>query len=186
MVSILDPIRAAGVESIFIVGDQAEVTDAYAQKFRRRGSPLPMPIPVENGGLRVVNAGVGSTDFVVEAYGYLVNVLLSQPVTAFTAALTLLDAYGRVRVWFRQRNDSLSRISSQNALRILRTFRGDAERVIGYTPADVDISIGTATLSHRLPRGMIRLPDGTVVSYRRITHTRYNEDGTQDVMYIEG
>jgi hypothetical protein len=43
MVSILDPIRAAGVESIAFAGEYSELAEAYAEKFRRPSSPLPMP-----------------------------------------------------------------------------------------------------------------------------------------------
>jgi hypothetical protein len=116
----------------------------------------------------------------------LVNTLASQPVTAFTAALTLLDSYGRVRVWFNQQKDSLAQLNSRNALRTLRPFRGNAARIVQDTPSDVEIRVGEMTYSRRPPRGMIRLPDGTYVLGRQITHVRNNEDGTQDIIHVEG
>jgi hypothetical protein len=186
-VSLLDPILASGVtRGVFTRDVFASVVDAYAKKFRRGTSPLPVPIPVEKGGLRTVDVGVGSTNFVVEAYGYLVNVLVSQPITAFTSALTVLDAFGRVRVWLNQRKEALRGINSENALRKLEPFKGDAGSVMRDTPADVEIHVGSATLSHRPPRGIVRLSDGTEVSGRRIMHIRTNEDGTQDIIYVEG
>jgi hypothetical protein len=87
---------------------------------------------------------------------------------------------------FNQRKDPLSQINSRNALRTLRPFRADVGRVMRDTPADVEISVGETTLSHRLPRGVVTLPDGTEVIGRRITHIRNNEDGTQDIIHVEG
>lgn len=86
-----------------------------------------------------------------------------------------------------QRRDPLSQISSRDALRVLRSFRSDPAAIMEDTPPSLDALVGTpSALSHRLPRGIITLPDGTLATGRRIVHVRTNQDGTQDVIYVEG
>src|SRR6266536_3120120 len=127
--SVLDPIRVSGVDGIFIAGMTREDIEAmFRQKLQRGRSQLPSPAPLKYGGLRVVDTSIGSAHFVVEAYRLLEEMLTSRPLLAFTTLLTITQSYGSIRVWINLHRDPLAKISSRNALRILREFGSHPER----------------------------------------------------------
>jgi hypothetical protein len=185
---ILDPVRASGIDSIFVAGmSRDDVDEMFRQKPRRTESSLPAPAPPTYGGLRVTAASAGSVVFVVEAYRYLEDLLTSSPLQAFAVFLNIVQAYGGVRLWMNFRSDPLAKISSRNALRILREFGSHPERIANNTPPDSETYfVGGRSAVHRLPGGTVRLSNGTVATGRRITHIRVNKDGSQDIIHVEG
>jgi len=186
-VATLDPVHAAGVDSIFIAGMSSEEIENFYREKLRRGRGRPRPVGTDRAGLKITGAEAGSTQFVVEALGLLVTVLISQPVNAFATALTFLDSWGHIRVWLGQRRDPLAKISARNALQVLREFQVDPGRTLGPSEPNAVISVTPDDFDdHRPMKASIRLPDGTEVAGRRITHVRNNHDGTQDIIHVEG
>ncbi len=185
---ILDPVRASGVTGIFIAGmTRDDIETMYRQKSRRGSSQLPSPAPLTYGGLRVTDASIGSAHFVVEAYSFLEELLTSRPLIAFTTLLTIMQSYGSIRVWMNLRSDPLAKISSRNALRILREFGNRPERAAEDAQPELDVPFyGGEAQSPGPPSSVLTLPDGTRVASRRITHIRINADGTQDIIQAEG
>jgi hypothetical protein len=160
---------------------QAADYDVLVEDARGGGSSLPTPIPMSLGGLRVTDAASGSLHFILEAYGAVQALLLSQPVAAFSTALALIGGWGNIRVWLRQRRDELKGLSARDVRTILDEFGSHPEQALkGIRPA-IDIALGQES-----GRGVLVLPDGTQVAARSITYTRHNNDGSQDVLHIEG
>jgi hypothetical protein len=186
--SILDPIRASGVEGIFVAGkSRNDLADMFIQKLRRGESSLPTPAPTAYGGFRVVDASAGSMELVVEAYRYLEELLTSRPAQAFGIFLSIVQTFGGIRLWINLRSDPLKRINSRNALQILREFGNHPERAAEDTQPEIEIPFyGRESRAHRAPSGTLWTPHGTRVVGRRITYIRVNGDGTQDIIQVEG
>jgi hypothetical protein len=177
-VAILDPDLAFDSSEFM---PYAADYDVLVEDARGRGSSLPAPIPMSLGGLRVTGAASGSLHFILEAYGAVEALLLSRPVAAFSTALALIGSWGSIRVWLRQRNDDLAKLSARDVRTILEEFGSHPEQVLKYTRPALDIDVGQQS-----GRGVIVLPDGTQGAGRSIIYTRVNSDGSQDVLHIEG
>lgn len=81
---------------------------------------LPPPLSVREGGMRVCEVDVKSTEALVQAYGVLHDVLLSNPVQLFLAAQALRQNAARVRVWFRRTAPGVSLDGLKEIAQVLR------------------------------------------------------------------
>lgn len=81
---------------------------------------LPPPLPVRQGGMRVREVDVKSTETLVQAYGLVQDVLLSNPLQLFLAAQALRQNAARVRVWFRRQAPGVSLDGLREIAHILR------------------------------------------------------------------
>jgi hypothetical protein len=173
--------------------------EASSYTFGRRGA-RPRPIPASAGGLLVTDASSGSLHLVVEAYGAVLDLLVSKPVSALVAVLTLAQGVGIIRSWFGRQKNELDGISAQQALAVLKNFGGDATRLMSGDSFDYELEILPAPdeaglAESRRDEGVVPeeppIPKSTLLvgeieaTGLRITHIRTYPDGTQDIVYVE-
>ncbi len=154
-----------------------------------KGFPLggsPRPLPVEQASLEIVEASVGSLDLLLVPVGLLVSLLASDPATAMANALQIMGGFARIKVFKSRVSDPLSQISARQALNVLAEFDRRPEVLAGGEP-DADETVGSdESAPHQIPRGFVRMPDGTVISGRTITLVTRYPDGASDVIFVEG
>ena len=153
----------------------------------------PRPISPTYGGLQVSDTAIGSVHLLLIAYGAVLKVLTSKPLQALTAAITLSQGSGSIRVWRRQRDkDPLAGLSARDALNVLKEFGGLTDRLMQQSrpnleiriPETVDEAAPTTGLKPPIPSD--RPPESVEgSSWRRITYIRKYPDGTEDIIYID-
>jgi hypothetical protein len=153
---------------------------------------LPTPISPSQGGLRPAEAAVGSLDLWLELFGDVYRAFSSQPATTLVNAIQIMGLLAHIRVFKRRRRpsqvaDPLEGVSARQALSVLKEF--------GYEPRDLlqtddepddEDWVGESPAGHRMPRGYVRLPDGTVVRGQRILLVKQYTDGTFDMVHVDG
>jgi hypothetical protein len=159
----------------------------------------PRPLPANRGGLRVIGADSGSLHLIVEAYGALVSMLTSQPVSAFVTLLTLAQGTGSIRTWLGRKPRELERAAAQEEVALIRDLDGDTYRLMGDHVPDSELDIRPAA-DERLLAVNRDSEIAQVVPYvsaaslvigemeakgRRITHIHHRADGSKDIIYIE-
>jgi hypothetical protein len=159
----------------------------------------PRPLPANRGGLRVTGAGSGSLHLIVEAYGALVSMLTSQPVTAFVALLTLTQGTGSIRTWLGRKPRELERVTAQEEASLIRDLDGDTSRLMGHHIPDSELDIRPAADERLLAvnrdaevvQGVQDISEASLVigeveaKGRRITYIHHRADGSRDIIYIE-
>jgi len=166
--------------------------------------PPPRPVHPVYGGLSVRDASSGSLHLLVEAYGDVLTLLLSRPMTALVAVATLGSAAASVRAWFNRRSNAHL---GEQPLDTLTGAGGDVGRVLQETP-DEQITIlppegdlGFYTVRQDVeapPEPPVMSPQedsgvhGSELQVsdlyargRQITHIRIYPDGTQDIIQVK-
>ncbi len=108
------------------------------------GSPgfRPRPIPASAGGLLVDDASAGSLNLIVEAYGAVLSLLQSQPVTALCTIFTLSQIPASIRTWINHpRRDERGLFNSRQVLDLLRESHGNTMRVLPEEPPDHELDV---------------------------------------------
>lgn len=90
----------------------------------------PRPISPNYGGLEVTDVATGSLHMLLSAYGKVQSLLISKPLQALTAAITIGQGFGSVRLWQHRKKDPLAGISARQALEVLKAFDGNANRLM--------------------------------------------------------
>jgi hypothetical protein len=99
--------------------------------------------------------------------------------------MNLLDKWSRVRVWIRKMRtkDPLAKISAREALTVAAEFR--KANLPGLDP-ELELELPPGSVGANRARGArMRLPDGTFVAGRQITHITRNADGTETIIQVE-
>jgi hypothetical protein len=145
---------------------------------------LQQSMTADLGDLEIVEAAAGSLDLWLSAFGQVLTLLSSTPVTGLANALALSGVWTRIRVFLRRRDSPLDRVTAREALAILQAF--------GYDPAnsnlgdpDRELYAGSPPHGHGRPRGYVALPDGTVANGRRVTVIRRHADGAFDYIFAD-
>jgi hypothetical protein len=200
------------------VGSMMEKTD---REFRRAATILrggrrylggpgyrPRPISAAVGGLELLDAAPGSFHLLVTAYGDVLSLLLSQPITALTTVLTLGQGFGDIRVWRRKRTGMLGEANHRRVLEAIGRAGGDVSALAREAPSHkLDLrefrhetqgrEVGdTETISLKAPgfalagasvpgiADELNKIDYEIFRGRSITYVRNYIDGTQDIAHI--
>jgi hypothetical protein len=160
--------------AVVIIGPQGRPYDFGGDT----GVP-PRPVHPVDGGLLVRDASPGSLELVVDAYGDVLALLISQPMSALVTVATLGQGFASLRAWLRRRRDDLG----EEQLPVLREARGGVGRVLHETP-DQQLEI-YPTGEDEGPFVSILDAGEFYVRGRQITHIRIYPDGTQDIIYVQ-
>ena len=164
----------------------------------------PRPVHPVYGGFLVRDASPGSLHLLVEAYGEVLTLLLSQPMSALVTVATLGQTAASLRAWLnRRRRADLD----EQPLTTMTEAGGDVGRVLQETP-DQQIEIrppeeGEGFLvtqegveapleppvmplqEHPEVPGSVLQAGEFYVRGRQITHIRTYPDGSQDIIQVK-
>jgi hypothetical protein len=194
-----DPVRTltlwqSSSGSMYALGADLVAYDREARRavalLRQRGrlTSWPRPIPERDGHFRVLDAGFGSLDLVIDGVGLLALALQSQPVQLLLTIDAIVGRARSLRAWVSRRSDPLAGISAGDALTVLRAY-GELEASLGEAQASLELpprrfeSPSPATES--APEVTQATGQGVRVRGHRITHVRILPDGTVDVLVVE-
>jgi hypothetical protein len=164
-------------------------------------SNRPKPISPKDGGLRIEDATAGSLHLLVQAYGHVLSLLTSRPLAALTTLITLGQGAGSIHLWPRRRNDPLERMSARQLLNVIRELGGDPAQLMRGQPASFEMNVEPIIDEdlHAYPedsyidfRPALYVADESnrsgeiIVRGRRMTYIREHQDGTKEIIYIEG
>jgi hypothetical protein len=198
--------------AVAILGSEPPVDEpsyAFGTQGRR-----PRPISPNAGGLRVYGAGAGSLHLLVEAYGDVLALLLSKPVSALVTLSALGHVGAILRVWLnRPRRDELGRTNADQTIDALKRSGDSIPRMLHDDRPDYEIDVNpsqdgelSVVQEDRVPYAeespiLYTVPPTATVHAgkyeatihvgdieargRQITHTRTYSNGTQDIIHIE-
>jgi hypothetical protein len=178
--------------TVVIIGPQPRSSDYYY--FLRESGRPPRPIHPTYGGLLVRDASPGSLHLLTEAYGDVLTLLLSQPVTALVALSTLGQTYASLRVWLRRKRrvdldeQPLTALTEAGG-DVSRMLQGPPDQRLGIHPIEGDEG-PFVTQGDAEPEPSVRpvsefQSDEFYVRGRKITIIRNSPDGTQDIIHVE-
>lgn len=203
-------VLTSNTSNLFRIGSIATDTD---REFRRAAAILgperrpnynfggdtvlpPRPVHPVYGGLLVRDASPGSLHLLVDAYGLVLTLLLSQPMSALVTIATLGQTAASLRAWLnRRRRADLG----EQPLAALTEAGGDVGRVLQEAP-DQQIEIHPPGEDERFPVAVEdveapveppAMPESVLhagefyVRGRQITHIRNYPDGRQDIIHVQ-
>jgi hypothetical protein len=165
----------------------------------------PKPISPDSGGLTLSDAIPGSFHVLLEAYGKIQSLLMSKPLQALTALLTLEQGFSNIRFWPRRTKDPLAGISARQALEVLKAYGGDTGRLMrGDSPnlvIEIDKAeeerevfrhpnlpedIALAGTSSPLAEVRVSRSGEVIIRGQRMTCILDHSDGSQSIIFLDG
>ncbi len=138
---------------------------AGAQRRDRWHAPQEVLPSLESGGLAFSEGSPGSTEFLFDLYGFVRDVVLSDPMMVLVRAVELAGAVGGIWGWFFPR-DPLDAMSGREALAAIREYEKIRATPAGAQPIGAPISAS----------------DG---GHTKVVISVANEDGSRTIVTVE-